>query len=155
MQTAEMIDTAKITFLPMGSSIPEWLLAADPKQAGAPKGAWRFDCDVQIIELRDDFVVFPVLPFDRPANCHVLDFTGMAEHHVYPPTKPVRVIHMIQTYFPIEYAPQVHAAQERLRAAQLQPGPWQVGHPTPPVERPGLVVRWWRALFGRGGQPVS
>lgn len=108
---AERTETAKISILRMGSPIPDWLLVADPQVAGAPKGNWRFDVDVSIVELTDDIIVFPVLPFGEPSSARILDMTGIGPHHIYAATKPVRIIHMVNTFFPFEYTAAVAAKQ--------------------------------------------
>lgn len=117
MQVAEHTETAKVTTIPMGSTIPDWLLAADPLVAGAPKGAWRFDCDVVVIELASDIFVWPIIPLGVVNANTVLDWTGMDQHNVYATGKTVRVIHQFNSIFPIEYGPAV-AEHRRQLAAQ-------------------------------------
>lgn len=131
----ERTETAKITKLSMGSTIPDWLLAADPKVAGAPKGNWRFDCDVVVIELADDFYVVPIIEPGKSSGCSILDLNGMAAHHWYAASKPVRVIHAMNSVFPIEFTEAVQEQQRRIaEAMQAPPGEWTAG-PTPSAEK--------------------
>jgi len=146
MDAQTKTDTAKIVSIPMGSPIPDWLLVAEPQVAGAPKGNWRFDCDVVVIELSTDFFVWPIVPLGEPSTCLVLDMTGMLGHNVDAATKPVRVIHQIAHFFPMEYRPAVAAAREAL-AARMAP-PVARGEIVQELPRPGLFRRWWQGLFG-------
>lgn len=144
----ERTETAKITVLAMGSAIPDWLVVADPVEPGAPKGAWRFDCDVVIIELVSDFFVMPIIPLGQMSTCSIMDWTGMAGHNVYAASKPVRVIHQCNHIFPIEWTAAVQAQREA--AAQQQSTNFEV-HPARPstvTPRPGL--RAWLARLWYG-----
>lgn len=152
---AERTETAKISILRMGSPIPDWLLVADPQVAGAPKGNWRFDVDVSIVELADDFIVFPILPFGEPSSARILDMTDIGPHHIYAATKPVRVIHMVNTFFPLEYAAAV-AAHQQQAAQRAAAAATMISTANPPPQmpapdrRPGLLQRLKAALFGIG-----
>lgn len=150
---AERTETAKISILRMGSPIPDWLLVADPQVAGAPKGNWRFDVDVSIVELADDFIVFPILPFGEPSSARILDMIGIDKHHIYAAAKPVRVIHMVNTFFPFEYAAAVQAKQmevaqqEYLRRAAAEICDITADLKTLRTPRPGFWARLRDALF--------
>lgn len=123
MQVAEHTEPAKITAIPMGSPIPDWLVVADPLQAGAPKGNWRFDCDVIVIELATDIFVFPIIEPGVTSTCSVMDWSGMQAHRVYASAKTIRVIHQFNSIFPIEYAAAVDEQRERLVAEALNRKP--------------------------------
>ncbi len=71
----------------MGADIPEWLLSADPVQAGAPKGNFRFACDCNVFEAETYFLVHPLQGGPYP-----IDDSGMAAHNVYATSKDVLLV---------------------------------------------------------------
>jgi hypothetical protein len=158
MSPAERTETAKITILPMGSSIPDWLIVADPKVAGAPKGHWRFDVDVSIVELADDFIVFPILTIGEPSTARILDMTGIGPHHIYAATKPVRIVHAFNSFFGLEYAEAVDAKNremaERAQAnvvATVRTDTHTAPLPVPPKGFwQHFRAAWWSLIYGIG-----
>jgi len=119
MSVAERTEPAKITILQAGSPIPDWLLAADPQHPGAPKGNWRMRLPASVIELQDDFIVFPILEPGTLSSMTTFDFDGMAHHHLYAASKPVRVVVTWESYYQIEYTQAVETKQRELQLQAL------------------------------------
>lgn len=88
-----------VTALPMGSDIPDWLLVAEPMVADAPRGNFRFAGDVHIIDTPDYFVVVPQALGNNPP---LIDGSGMINHRIYAPGKPVHVVLVQSVTFPLE-----------------------------------------------------
>ena len=71
----------------MGMDIPAWLLSADPVQAHAPRGNFRFACDCDVIETDDYFLVVPLQTGPYP-----IDTSNMVAHNVYATSKNVVLV---------------------------------------------------------------
>lgn len=87
-----------VTPIRMGGDIPEWLIVAEPLEPGAPRGNFRFSCDVQIVETPDYYVVVPMALGNLPP---LLDGSGTVNHRIYAPGKPVHIAIAQQVIFPL------------------------------------------------------
>lgn len=88
-----------VTPIPMGTAIPDWLLVAEPMQAGAPRGNFRFAIDVHVVDTPEYFVVVPMTLGVHPP---LIDASGTALHRIYAPVKPVHMVDAQQVFFPLE-----------------------------------------------------
>lgn len=146
-----MSEAATVTRFQMGAAIPEWLLAAEPMQPGAPRGAGlRFGCDVDVIETADSYVVIAL-----PGQAHqpLIADAGMAAHHIFAPSKVARMVQLVTPILREAEARAVSVAQvdaaARTYAAHLADVRQEHERNGAPPQ-PYFVPRrpWWRRLLG-------
>lgn len=132
-----------VTRFAMGSPIPEWLLSADPTQAGAPKGNFRFAVDVDVFETETYYLVLPLAGGPYP-----IDMSGMAGHNVYATAKDVRVALAWGAFGTLSNQQWVHVPPGVTELAQsMQAPPAQLGVSAAPERTFWQRVRY--AFTGR------
>lgn len=175
--TDEAAPAVTLTRMAMGSDVPEWLLAAEPRSPGAFLDRVRFAQNVLLLELPDVYLLEPVTPSD-----HSLFDTGRSNDCLFVATgKPVRVPTGIWTFMTKD---QAGASVTQFNDGRLGAPPAQQNMPVPDYNQgiqknsqltpyalileaqraadqrsaaqqaerlrrpPGLFRRWWLALFG-------
>lgn len=106
-----------VTRFNMGQDVPEWLMVAEPEQAGAPKGHFRFCADVDVVDLPNMYLVVPNVAF-HPNGGPVIDNVGMAGHRVMAASKPVTLVLGGAVFYGPETTPLFREAEARLREQQ-------------------------------------
>lgn len=163
-ESPEAAPAVTLTRMAMGSDVPEWLLAAEPRSPGAFLDRVRFAQDVLLLELPDVYLLEPVTPSD-----HSLFDTGRSNDCLFVATgKPVRVPTGIWTFMTKD---QAGASVTQFNDGRLGAPPAQQNSPLTPyglileaqraadaraataqqqrLQRPpGLFRRWRLALFG-------
>lgn len=80
-----------VTRMAAGSEVPEWLIAMEPNNPNAVRGAIRFGIDMNLIELPDMYVLVPCSIWQAP-GAQAIYMGGGQGMNTFAPGKPVRVV---------------------------------------------------------------
>lgn len=137
---------------PMGSDVPEWLLAVTPGGPTSHMGKVRFAVDVDVIETPNYFLVAPTSL--APVLPYPLDTEGTSGCNIAAASKLVKFSIYQQSFLPAEisakivgaalgYAPSGIGATPAAAVNTPPAGAWSA-NPAPPPPRP----TFWQKLRG-------